>query len=91
MKSMWKSPRALWFGTRRLLIEKPDSGSLCPFFWVKAAEKPELVNMSTAWIDFKGLQIPVLQNDGAVEQHTVLLKAPETVAQLPPAKRAKTS
>ena len=72
-------------------FEKPDSGSLCPFFWVKAAEKPELVNMSTAWIDFKGLQFPVLQNDGAVEQHTVLLKAPETVAQLPPAKRAKTS
>ena len=74
-----------------LNFQKPETGSLCPFFWVKATETLENVNMSSSWFEFKGLQIPVLQNDEAVEPHTVLLKASEIVPQLPPTKKAKTS
>lgn len=73
-----------------LNFEKPDTGSLCPFFWVKTTETLENVNMSCSWVDFKGLQIPILQNEEAVEQHQILLKADAIVPQLPPAKRAKT-
>ena len=75
-------------------FQKPDSGTLCPFFWVKAIEADEMteeINMSTTWVDYKGLQIPVLVNEEAVEQHTLLLKTSEVVPQLPPAKKARVS
>lgn len=71
-------------------FEKPDSSSiLCPFFWVKASEKQDAINMSASWMEMKGLQIPVLENSDGVKQQTLLRKAADVIVQQPPAKKAK--
>lgn len=71
-------------------FQKPDANSiLCPFFWVKPSDKEGAVNMTTSWMEIKGLQIPVLENPDSLKHQTVLCKAADLIVQQPPAKKAK--
>ena len=91
----------VWFNEKPYLIQpfknlssftKPESGTLCPYFWVKSTEAEEDINLQTAWVNHKGLKIPTLQNEDAIQAHTVLLKSSgQQPKGAPKAKKAKTS
>ena len=66
-----------------------DNGTLCPFFWVKGSADESTTNMTLAWVDFKHLKIPVLENQEPIAAETLLLRPDEGIAQEPPAKKAK--
>ena len=91
----------VWFNEKPYLIQpfknlssftKPESGTLCPYFWVKSTEAEEGINLQTVWVNHKGLKIPTLQNEDAIQAHTVLLKSSgQQPKGAPKAKKAKTS
>jgi hypothetical protein len=77
-------------------FQKADSGCLCPYFFVRACEDEEDARLATTWVDHQGLKIPVLQNQGPLEAHTLLYKADHdpacarpNEAKQPPKKKAK--
>lgn len=90
----------VWFNKRPYLIQpfknltsftKPETGTLCPFFWVKSSEKQEEINLQTAWVTHKGLQIPILENDDPIQAQAILLKSSGQQPQGPPAKKARST
>ena len=90
----------VWFKDKPYLVQpfknlssftKPEAGTLCPYFWVKSSEEEEEINLQTVWVNFQGLQIPTLQNEDAIPEHSVLLKSSEQQPHEPPAKKARSS
>lgn len=70
---------------------KADSGTLCPYFFVKVAEEEAQGNLSLSWVDHKGLKIPVLENQDAINKETLLFRDADGQAKEPPKKKAKKS
>ena len=89
----------VWFNQKPYVINpfknlssftKSDSGSLCPYFWVKSTEEEENINLQTSWVNHKGLVLPILENEEAIQAHTVLLKSSgQQVLGPPKAKKAR--
>lgn len=68
---------------------KAESGTLCPYFFVRIAEEESQANMAMTWVDHKGLKIPVLENKDALNKETLLFKDAGEQAKGPPKKKAK--
>lgn len=93
-----------WYKTKPYQIQpfksfnnfaKPEeTGTLCPYYWVRSSGDDEEINLKMAWVEYRGLHIPILENEEPIEPKTLLLKSSdpdEVFAKGPPAKKAKTA
>ncbi|CAK8988160.1 unnamed protein product [Durusdinium trenchii] len=93
-----------WYKTKPYQIQpfksfnnfaKPEeTGTLCPYYWVRSSGDDEEISLKMAWVEYRGLHIPILENEEPIEPKTLLLKSSdpdEVFGKGPSAKKAKTA